>query len=327
MTVNGDGTRPVVGVIGTGSMGGTVAGRVLRAGYRLHVHDIRPGATRELVSAGAMPAPDPQALAAACDIVLLSLPSHVEVEQVCLGGRGVLTSLRPGGGLVNLTTGSVRQLPALAGAAQARGVHLVTAPVSQGVDGAERGALSAFTAGTDEGLALALPVLRTFCLTVIRLGSPEAAMAAKIITNLWWFINAAALGPLTVLAVRAGIPPGQVQEVLTASCGSSWVAEHDLQSVLGDSPRGRYDQTFTLGLADKDLGLAAELAGLVNVPLGLVGEAAQEVFRQALKACGPDAPELSPVLLAEQLTGTQLSPATSACCPPAGSAGGGGPAV
>jgi 3-hydroxyisobutyrate dehydrogenase len=311
MTANGDGTRPVVGVIGTGSMGSKVAGRVLQAGYRLHVHDIRPEATRALVSAGAMPAPGPQALAAACNIVLLSLPSHVEVEQVCLGGSGVLASLRPGSGLVNLTTGSVRQLPALARAAQASGVHLVTAPVSQGVDGAERGALSTFTAGTDEGLALALPVLRTFCTTVIRLGSPEAAMAAKIITNLWWFINAAALGPLTVLAVRAGIPPGQVQEVLLASCGSSWVAEHDLPSVLGDGPRGRYDETFTLALADKDLGLAAELAGQLDVPLGLVGEAAREVFRQALNVCGPDAPELSPVLLAEQLSGTLLWPEPS----------------
>ena len=65
MTANGDGTRPVVGVIGTGSMGSKVAGRVLQAGYRLHVHDIRPEATRALVSAGAMPAPGPQALAAA----------------------------------------------------------------------------------------------------------------------------------------------------------------------------------------------------------------------------------------------------------------------
>ena len=307
MTTNGDGTRPVVGIIGTGSMGGKVARRVLQAGYELHVHDILPEATRALVSAGAASAPDPQALAAACDIVLLSLPSHVEVEQVCLGGRGVLTSLRPGGALVNLTTGSVRQLPAMAGAAAACGVHLVTAPVSQGVDSAERGALSTFTAGTDDGLALALPVLRTFCATVIRLGTHEAAMAAKIITNQWWFINAAAAGPLMVLAVRAGIPPDQVQEVLTASCGSSWVAEHDLQSILGDGPRGRYDETFTLGLADKDLALAAELACLMGVPLGAVGDAARQVFRQALEAFGPDAPELSPVLLAEQVTGTQLA--------------------
>jgi 3-hydroxyisobutyrate dehydrogenase-like beta-hydroxyacid dehydrogenase len=300
MTANGDGTRPVVGIIGTGSMGGTVARRVLGGGYRLHVHDARPEAVRGLASAGAAISPDPETLAATCDVVLLSLPSHLEVEDVCFSGRGALRSLRPGTGLVNLTTGSVMQLSRLTAAGNDCGIHYVTAPVSQGVDNAARGALSAFAAGTDEGLALALPVLETFCAQVIRLASHEAAMAAKIVTNLSWFINAAALGELMILMVQAGIAREDVQRVLTASCGDSWVARHDIPSALGD-----YDPTFTLALADKDLRLAAELAGTLGVPLE-VGAAARAVFTRALAVFGPGAPELSPVRLMEQLTGTHL---------------------
>jgi len=172
--------------------------------------------------------------------------------------------------------------------------------VSQGVDNAARGALAVFAAGTDEGLALALPVLETFCAQVIRLASHEAAMAAKIVTNLSWFINAAALGELMILMIRAGIAPEDVQRVLKASCGDSWVARHDIPSVLKD-----YDPTFTLRLSDKDLRLAAELAQMQGVPLQM-GAAARAVFDQALAMFGPDAPELSPVRLLELVTGTQI---------------------
>jgi 3-hydroxyisobutyrate dehydrogenase-like beta-hydroxyacid dehydrogenase len=289
-----------VGFIGTGSMGGAIARHLLSGGYELRVYDRRPEATAPLEAAGALVCPGPAALARECDVVLLSLPSHTEVYDVVFGPGGVLGALRPGGLIVNLTTGSVRALPRLAEVEHSHGIRYVTAPVSQGVDNAARGALSAFVAGTDEGLALALPVLQAFCAQVIRLPSHEAAMAAKIVTNLSWFINAAALGELMVLMVQAGIAREDVQRVLAASCGDSWVARHDIPSVLSD-----YDPTFTLGLADKDLGLAAELAGMLGVPLE-VGAAARAVFDRALALFGPGAPELSPVCLMEQLTGTRL---------------------
>ena len=296
---------PPTGAIGCGNMGGAIARRILAAGYPLRVHDVRPEAVKPLAEAGAALDPDPAALAAASRVVLLSLPSQAEVGQVY---PAVLGSLPPGGVLVNLTTGSVAALPVLAEACRARGVHLVTAPVSQGVDGAARGALSAFAAGADEGYALALPVLETFCSTVIRLPSHEAAMAAKLVTNQAWAVIVAALGEQMALLVKAGVPADDIQAVLTASCGNSWAAEHDIPSVLGDGPRGRYDETFTLQLADKDLRLAAELAAELGVPIE-IGDAAAAVFRRALARFGPGAPELITVRLAEEAAGVQLGPA------------------
>jgi 3-hydroxyisobutyrate dehydrogenase len=296
------GDLPVAGFIGLGHMGAPVARRILGAGYRLYVHDIRPDAVRPLEALGATAARDPQSLAAACGVVLLSLPSDAEVEEVVFGIRGVLRTLRRGGVLVSLTTGSVRQLPRLEQAGRTYKVHYVTAPVSQGVDNAAAGMLTTFAAGTEQGLALARPLLETFCATIIRMDDHLAAMAAKLVTNLAWYVNAAALGEQMALLVRAGVPLEHVQQVMTSSCGDSWVARHDIGSVL----KGTYDPSFTLGLAVKDLRLIRELAEMLGVPLD-AGAVAEAVFGRALDEYGPDAPELSPVRLMAGRLGVALS--------------------
>lgn len=303
MNGHGPGVLPVVGIIGTGSMGGAIARRVLASGHQLVVHDVRAEAVEQLAACGATVAPDPQTLAGRCDVVLLSLPSDVEVAAVVFGERGVRQSLRPGRVLVNLTTGSVTSLPRLAELEHSRGIFYLTAPVSQGADGAAAGKLTAFVAGSADGISLARPVLATFCGTVIVLRDHLAAMSAKLATNLLWFINAAALPEALALLARAGVPLQDAQAVLTGSCGDSWVARHDMGSVLD----GTLDQSFTLGLSVKDLRLAGELAGLLGVPLE-VAAAARTVFDRAYQAYGPNAPELSPVRLMAERTGIQLCP-------------------
>src|SRR5260370_11989900 len=95
-------------------MGRAIARQFLSDGYDLGLYDRRPEATAPLEAAGAVVCPGPAALARECDAVLLSLPSHTEVNDVVFGPGGVLGALPPGGLIVNLTTGSVRALPRLA---------------------------------------------------------------------------------------------------------------------------------------------------------------------------------------------------------------------
>ena len=141
---------------------------------------------------------------------------------------------------------------------------------------------------------------------ILYLGDHLAAMGAKLITNLAWYINAAAMAELFALSVRAGIRPDQVQAVLRKSCGNSWVAERDIPSILD----GTYDRTFRLRLAVKDLQLIAELADMLGVPCDLA-PVAGAVFRRAMAAYGPDGAELTPVqFMLERLLGIQFGPAS-----------------
>ena len=74
-----------IGFIGLGNMGGGMAANVLRAGHELTVHDLRREAATPLLEDGASWADTPAELAAACDIVLTSLPGPREVEAIALG--------------------------------------------------------------------------------------------------------------------------------------------------------------------------------------------------------------------------------------------------
>ncbi|CAI8035876.1 Probable 3-hydroxyisobutyrate dehydrogenase, mitochondrial [Geodia barretti] len=83
-----------IGFIGLGNMGGGMAANVLRAGHDLTVHDLRREAATPLLESGAAWADTPAELAAACDIVLTSLPGPREVEAITLGeGSGSIAKL------------------------------------------------------------------------------------------------------------------------------------------------------------------------------------------------------------------------------------------
>ena len=65
-----------VGFIGLGGMGKAIATNVLKAGFELTVNDLREKPVRDLVQLGAKSAASPREVAAASDIVLVSLPSQ-----------------------------------------------------------------------------------------------------------------------------------------------------------------------------------------------------------------------------------------------------------
>ncbi len=290
-----------IGFVGTGSMGAPVAGNLLAAGHDLLVHDRRPEAAAELIGAGATWCADPAAVAGDVDAVLLSLPSHVEVETVCFGLDGLFSTIRPGSYLIDLTTVSIGLIPRLVQAQPAFGIRYLAAPVSQGVDNAKLGRLSIFVGGDGSDLEHCRPIFEAIADTIIHTGDQFSAMSAKLLTNLLWYINAAAIGEALVLGARSGIDLAVLQQVVLNSCGTSWVATHDIPSIFD----GSFDPSFTTRLCTKDLRLISELAGTLNVPIEL-GAHVEQIFRRTENTYGGDSPELSVVRQLQENTGTSL---------------------
>jgi 3-hydroxyisobutyrate dehydrogenase-like beta-hydroxyacid dehydrogenase len=290
-----------IGFIGTGSMGSAVALNLIEAGHHLQVRDTRPEATEELAAAGAVVCGTPAEAAAGADVVMLSLPSHVEVESVVLGADGVLSTASPGTYLIDLTTISVSLVPRLLDTERTHGLHYLAAPVSQGVDNARLGRLSLFVGGAAADLAACRPIFDAIGTVHIHTGDQESAVAAKLLTNLLWYINAAAIGEALVMGAKSGITLPVLREVILNSCGTSWVADHDIPQIYD----GSFDPTFTTKLCTKDLRLITELAARQGLPLAM-GSAADEVFRRSEATYGPESPELSVVRHLQEVTGTRL---------------------
>jgi 3-hydroxyisobutyrate dehydrogenase len=288
-------------------MGNPVAGNLQAAGHELFVHDLRREAAESLLAGGATWCPDVADVGRHADLVVLSLPSHVEVEAVCFGVDGLFSTIRPGTTLVDLTTVSVSLVPRLIAAQETQGIRYLAAPVSQGVDNARLGRLSVFVGGDRADYERCLPIFDLMGTVIIHTGDHLSAIAAKLLTNLLWYINAAAIGEALVIGAKSGIDLATLQQVVLNSCGTSWVAEHDIPSIYD----GSFDTTFTTRLCCKDLRLISELATQLNVPIEL-GSTAEQVFRRAENLYGGGSPELSVVRFLQELTGTTLQTAPGA---------------
>lgn len=290
-----------VGFVGTGSMGNPVAMNVLKAGHQLFVHDIRKHVTDNLVAAGAIWCDSPAEVAKQAKTIFMSLPSHVEVSAVCFGERGLFTTIQAGTYLLDLTTISVNLIPKMIEAGEKQQFEYLSAPVSQGVDNARLGKLSLFVGGKKEAYDHALPMFKILGEEIIYTGNHFTAMSAKLLTNLLWYINAVAIGEALVLGAKSGIDLKTLQRVILNSCGTSWVADHDIPSIYN----GTFDETFTTKLCCKDLRLINELATMLNVPIEL-GAVVEQSFRRAENIYGSDSPELSVVRHLQEITKTNL---------------------
>ncbi|CAM3723617.1 NAD(P)-dependent oxidoreductase [Bordetella tumulicola] len=248
---------PKIGFIGLGSMGKPMVHCLVKAGYGVAVYDANAEAVAALatdanISAQATPA----AVAREASIIITMLPTSAIVEQVLTGSDGVLSSVKPGSIIVEMSSGAPAMTRTLAQAAEKQGVELVDAPVSGGVSRAKTGDLSIMFGGSSAALSTVEPVLKAMGSSVVRTGDVGTAHAMKALNNLvsagGFLIGAEAL----VMGKRFGLDPEMMVDVLNASTGMNNSTQKKFkQFVLS----GKYNAGFGLELMVKDLGIALGL--------------------------------------------------------------------
>ena len=297
------GERPVVGFIGLGRMGAPMALRLRRAGYALVAFDARAAAVEPLTAAGAVAAESAPGTAASCDVLITMLPGPPQIEAVMTGHGGAFQALREGAIWVDMSTSTPVVGRALAREGEPRGVAVVDAPVAGMVRGAEAGTLQVFAGGSSVDVARILPLLEVMGDPdrVQHVGPRGSGYAVKLCLNLLWFIHAAASAEVLVLGAKAGVEVGTLRRALVGGPAGSVLLERDIDGVF----EGDYDQSFTLDLVTKDLGLAVDLGRDLGVPLELSG-LVEQLHRRARALYGDGAGELSAVRMAEEAAGIKL---------------------
>jgi hypothetical protein len=295
-------SKPTILFIGTGNMGNPIAANLLRAGYTLYLSDLDDAKFANLLSLGGRKAEDISASAKAADIVFLSLPGPAQVEAL-LFSQGVLDAMKPGACLIDTTTSSVELARRVSTYAAGRGVDYLEAPVTNAIDGAREGRLGIFAAGSEAAFNAHKAVFDVIGDQVFHVGAHGNGATIKLITNLLWFVHAAAIGEGLMLGAKAGIPLDIVANAIRASAGASWAADHDIPSIFA----GHYDPSFSLDLCCKDLRLVHEIAAEKGVDL-VMGGIARERFELARQTYGGEAAELHVVKLIEDSAGLLLRP-------------------
>ncbi len=297
------GERPVIGFIGLGRMGAPMALNLRRAGYAVIAFDAKAQAVEPLLDAGAVAAESAAGTAAMCDVLITMLPGPPQIEAVMLGHGGAFQALREGAIWIDMSTSTPVVGRALALEGAPRGVAVVDAPVAGMVRGAAAGTLQVFAGGSAVDVARVRPVLEAMGDPdkVLHVGARGAGYTVKLCLNLLWFIHAAASAEVLVLGAKAGVEVGTLRRALVDGPAGSTLLARDIDGVF----EGDYDESFTLDLVTKDLGLAVDLGRELGVPLEL-SALVEQLHRRARALYGDKAGELSSVRMVEEVAGIKL---------------------
>jgi 3-hydroxyisobutyrate dehydrogenase len=293
-----------IGFIGLGNMGGPMALNLIKAGHSLIVHDVRREAAAPHLERGATWAGSPRAAAREAELVLTSLPGPKEVEAVALGPDGIIHGVVAGTVYADLSTGSPTVMRRLHAAFREKGVHVLDAPVSGGVLGAQRGTLQVMVGGDESMFNEVKGVLQAVGHKVGYMGPIGAGTIAKLVHNMISICVRQLVAEGFTLGVKAGVKPEALLEALRgASFGQGLILSQVLPDVVF---KGDFDTVrFALRLARKDVGLATELARELDVPMPMAA-LGEQVLMEALARGWGDKDSSAPWMLQEEAAGVTI---------------------
>jgi len=169
-----------IGWIGTGVMGASMAGHLLKGGYPVSVYTRTRRKAEALLDAGAQWLDSPQEVARVSDIVFTIVGYPHDVEEAILGAKGVLSGLAPNGIVCDMTTSSPALAEHIAQLAEAQGCAALDAPVTGGDVGARDATLSILVGGDVAAFERVKPCFELMGRSITHFGKPGMGQQAKL---------------------------------------------------------------------------------------------------------------------------------------------------
>ncbi len=294
-----------VAFIGVGKIGTPMAERLIAAGHNLVIHDKNRDAAERMSGPNVVVADSAAAAAGACDTVLTCLPGPTEFNDLLFGEDALAGDLCEGSVLVDHTTNSPTVISSAAEQLENKGVSLIDAPVSGGVEGARTGDLTALVGGDDNDVDRVRPYLDAMCSSVFHLGPVGSGTVAKLMNNLACFTLDQVIAECLTIGVKAGVDPKSLFDALK---GSALGKGGNINVRLVETfMRSDFEPRFTLNGAHKDLSLAVELADGLDVPLRISPLALAELTEAKERGLGDRDASIA-MTLQEERSGVRARP-------------------
>lgn len=264
-----------VGFVGLGLMGAPMAANVLKAGYRLVVHDSRREAASPHLQAGAVWADTPRLLSSQVDVVMTCLPNLTAIEEVALGSDGLLSGIRRGAAYFDLSTSTPELVRRLHSAFAERDAHMLDAPISGGARGAQRGRLAIWVGGDKASYQRFEPVLKVMGDRPIHVGGSGTGVITKLVNNCVGQSIYAVLGEVFALGVKAGAEPLALWEAVRQGAHGR---RRTYDCLIDEYLPAKYEPpNAALSIAYKDMLSVTELARELGVPMRVANIALADI--------------------------------------------------
>jgi len=252
-----------VGFIGLGNIGEPMARNLCDRFESVVVCDLDEAPVERLVESGAHAAASCREVGERCDVIGVCVVNDAGTRNVVAGEAGILEGAAPGTVIALHSTIHPDTASELAQLAAEKGVHVVDAQMTGGPAGAEARQLRYMVGGEAEAIERCRPYLEASSVQITHCGGVGKGAVAKLCNNLVQYSAWMAFEEGFRLAAASGIESDVLVDVL------SWIMNDNARLFMASRAareanpdiamlNERFDAA--MGLADKDLGLALEVA-------------------------------------------------------------------
>ncbi|MCG6155670.1 NAD(P)-dependent oxidoreductase [Rubinisphaera sp. ICM_H10] len=269
-----------IGFIGTGVMGRSMAGHLIKAGFSLSVYSRTKEKSQDVLDQGAQWCDSPKAVAEQSDVVFAIVGFPKDVREVFLGEQGTLAGAKEGSVLVDMTTSEPSLAVEIYEAAKAKGVHAVDAPVSGGDIGARNAALSIMIGGDEDVVTALNPCWEAMGKTIVYQGKAGSGQHTKMVNQTLIATGMIGVCEALLYAYKAGLDLETVMKSVSSGAAGSWsLSNYGPRMMKNDFDPGFFVEHFI-----KDMGIA--LAEARRMQISLPGLAMAQQLYISLQALG-----------------------------------------
>ncbi len=275
--------NPIIGFIGIGVMGKSMAVNLLQGGHQVHVYTRTKSKAQELLDGGAVWEENVANLAAKCNVVFTIVGFPPDVEEVYLGQGGLIAHMKPGGYVVDMTTSRPDLAVRIFEEAAKKDISALDAPVSGGDIGAREARLSIMVGGKKDDFDALLPLFGLMGKNIVYQGKAGAGQHTKMCNQI--AIAAGMMGVCESLAYaqKAGLDQKTVLQSIESGAAGSWSLSNLAPRIINnDFAPGFFVKHFI-----KDMSIAIESAEMMGLEVpGL--KLARELYTKLASAGGED---------------------------------------
>jgi 2-hydroxy-3-oxopropionate reductase len=248
-------SKPEIGFIGLGIMGGPMARNLQRAGYSLHICDRDPSRLEDLAANGARINLSGESVAQNADIIILMVPDTPHVQAALFGEEGVASGLSAGQLVIDMSSISPKATTEFAARINQLECDYLDAPVSGGAAKAITGELSIMVGGPRPAFERAMPLFEVMGGTVTLIGERNGdGQVCKVANQILVGTMVSGVAEALLFASKAGADAARVRDALMGGAVKSIILENHGQRMLDRN----FEASFRAELQRKDLGLAVE---------------------------------------------------------------------
>jgi len=284
-----------IGFIGLGNMGAPMVKRLVASGHDITGYDVMESAMATLSEVKMSFSKDILTAAREQEVVITMLPNGEALIKVV---EAIIPVMSKGSCFIDCSTVDINTTRQVATLLKNAAIHVLDAPVSGGVGGAEAGTLTFMVGGSEDSFAIGNPLFKIMGKRVIHCGADGAGQAAKICNNMILGVTMIATCEAFALADDLALDRQKLFDVVSTSSGNSWsMSTYCPASGVGpESPSDNdYLPGFSASLMLKDLMLSQEAATIHGTPTK-AGQLALELYQDFVKSSKGGALDFSAIL-------------------------------